>query len=367
MSGFDPSVRKKKKVDCSKLCPEWDCRQPGEFEGIWVVGEIEDGVISEASLQMLTPAKDIASKLQTWIEGVLVGGDREVLEKAAREMIYHGADKVRILYHPDLAEYSAERYALLLSREAMKVKPEVIFVAATLRGRELGPYVANTLRAGITADCTNFDVDMKTGDVVMIRPPFGAIMLAHIKTPTRRPQMGTARPNVFPVPPRDENRTGEITWIDLPDVPPKRTELLSVEKIPQTEIPIEKADYIVSGGRGVATPEMWSLLEELAKEMGAVVAGSRKAVDMGFIPHEKQVGQTGKTVKPKLYIAVGISGAAQHTFGIREAGTVVAINMDPDAPIFKAADYGIVGDAKEILPLLLEEIRRLKQEKGVSG
>ncbi|MEB3757783.1 MAG: electron transfer flavoprotein subunit alpha/FixB family protein [Desulfurococcales archaeon] len=364
---FDPSVRKKKKVDCEKLCPEWECRQPGEFEGIWVIGEIEDGKIHEASLQMLTPARDIANKLQTWIEGVLIGGDKEALEEAAKEMIYHGADKVRIIYHPDLKVYSADQYALILSEVAKQVKPEVIFVAATLRGREFGPYIANTLRAGITADCTNFDVDMKTGDVVMIRPPFGAIMLAHIKTPTRRPQMGTARPNVFPVPERDESREGEITWVELDNVPPKRTFLEEVKIIPQTEVPIEKADYIVSGGRGVATKELWSLLEELAKELGAVVAGSRKAVDMGFIPHEKQVGQTGKTVKPKLYIAVGISGAAQHTFGIREAGIVVAINKDPDAPIFKAADYGIVGDAKDILPLLIEEIRKLKQQSQKSN
>ena len=351
-------------VDCSKLCPEWGCEDVRSYRGVWVVGEVDEerGEISEYSLQLLTPGRMVADKLGVKLEGVLLGSDKAVLERAAREMIYHGADAVRILASEKLRPYVAEVYARALAKLAALRKPEVIFIAATMRGREIAPYVANTLRTGITADCTQFDVD-SDGNLVMIRPPFAAILLAYIKTPTRRPQMATARPNVFPLPPRDESRRGEIVWEDesiLADIKP-RTRLLRVRKLELKETPIEKAEYVVAGGRGVGTPEGFKMLEELASILGGVVAGSRKAVDLGLIPHEKQVGQTGKSVKAKLYIAVGISGAAQHVIGIRECRVVVAINKDPEAPIFKHADYGIVADWREVVPLLIEELRKLKE------
>ena len=358
--------RKQKKVDCSKICPEWGCRQPYEYEGVWVVGEIEEGTISEPSLQMLTPALKIASKLNTFVEGILVGYEKNVLERAAKELIYHGASRVRILVDEKrLKPYIAEVYARTIAYMADRYKPEVIFFPATMRGRELAPYVANTLRAGITADCTQFDVDEQTGDVLMIRPPFAAILLAYIKTPTRRPQIATARPNIFQAPPRDTSRRGEIIWENPSEykIPAPRTRIIKTVKLQREETPIEKAEYIVAGGRGVGTPEGFKTLKELAELLGGVVAGSRKAVDLGLIPHEKQVGQTGKSVKAKLYIAVGISGAVQHTVGIRECNVVVAINKDPDAPIFKHADYGIVGDWRQVIPALIEELRKLKEAK----
>ncbi len=361
--------RRQKKVDCDKLCPEWGCTQPYEYEGVWVVGEVDEQGITEPSLQMLTPARRIADKLETFVEGILLGSDREQLEKAAREMIYHGADRVRILASEELATYIPGVYGEAIARLAEARKPEVIFLAATMRGREIAPYVAGLLKAGITADCTQFEVDEETGDLLMIRPPFAAILLAYIKTPFRRPQIATARPNIFPLPPRDESREGEIVWENPEDYklskPP--ISLVKVEMLKRSEVPIEKAEYIVSGGRGVGTKEGFKTLEELAEILGGVVAGSRKAVDLGLIPHEKQVGQTGKSVRPKLYIAVGISGAAQHVMGIREAGLVVAINKDPDAPIFKNADYGIVADWREALPILIEELRRLKEKAGKAG
>ena len=362
------ALRSSKKVDCSKLCPEWGCRQPYEYNGVWVVGEIEEGALSEPSLQMLTPALKVAGKLETFIEGVLIGYDKPVLEKAAREFIEHGADRARILYDPiRLKPYIAEVYARAIASMADHYRPEVIFFPATMRGRELAPYVANTLRAGITADCTQFDVDEKTGDVLMIRPPFAAILLAYIKTPTRRPQIATARPNIFPVPPRNPERSGEIIW-EKPErfnIPVPRTRLVKVVEVPVEETPIEKAEYIVAGGKGVGTPDGFKMLKELARLLGGVVAGSRKAVDLGLIPPEKQVGQTGKSVKAKLYIAVGISGAAQHTVGIRECKVVVAINKDPDAPIFRHADYGIVADWRQVVPLLIEELRKLREQRGL--
>ncbi len=354
-------------VECEKLCPEWGCTDPSEYRGVWVVGELDEeaGTISEYSLQLLTPARMVADKRGTWVEGVLLGYDRGALERAAREMIYHGADRVRVLYSERLKPYNAEVYAKAIARTAERYKPEVVFFAATMRGRELAPYVANTLRTGITADCTQFDVD-KDGNLLMIRPPFAAILLAYIKTPNRRPQMATARPNVFPTPPRDESRRGEVVWEDeslLEGIRP-RARLLKVRRLERRETPIEKAEYVVAGGRGVGTPEGFRMLEELANLLGGVVAGSRKAVDLGLIPHEKQVGQTGKSVRAKLYIAVGISGAAQHVIGIRECRVVVAINKDPEAPIFRHADYGIVADWKDVVPLLIQELRKLAAERG---
>jgi electron transfer flavoprotein alpha subunit len=233
-----------------------------------------------------------------------------------------------------------------------------------MKGREIAPYIANNLRTGITADLTSIEVDKETRDIILIRPPFGAWMLAHIKTRNRKPVMGSVRPNIFPTPPRDTERKGEVIEEKIKDILKPRMEYL--EHIPiekSEEIPLEKAEIIVSGGKGLGSKEGFKLLQELADILGGVTAGSRKAVDAGWIPHERQVGQTGKTVKPNIYFAVGISGAAQHLFGIREAKRVVAINIDPDAPIFENADYGIVGDYKDVIPALIEAIKELKRNK----
>ncbi|MFP3295136.1 MAG: electron transfer flavoprotein subunit alpha/FixB family protein [Caldisphaera sp.] len=346
------------KSDCN-ICPEWDCQNLNDFKNVWVVGEVDEKGLSEPSLQMLTPANKIATKLNTKIVGLLVGHN---VKKYAREFIEYGADEVIVLDDERLSMYSPHTYARTIAELAKKYKPAVIFISATMRGRELGPYVANTLRAGITADCTDFDVDEKTKDVLLIRPPFGAVLLAYIKTPTRRPQIGTARPNVFKLPPRDPNRKGEIIEETISDIPKPKAKLVSRKTLAVNEVPIEKAELIVSGGKGLGNIEGFKLIEELASKINAAVAGSRKAVDMGWIPHEKQVGQTGKSVKPILYLAVGISGAAQHMFGIREAEVVIAINNDPSAPIFSQADYGIVGDYKQIIPALIKEIEALKKQ-----
>ncbi len=360
--------RKSKRVDCATVCPEWGCRQPGEHEGIWVVGEVEGGAISEPSLQMLTPARMVANKLGTFVEGVLLGGDEGALRAAASEMIKRGADRATVIAGRELSEYAPPAFAGAIAALAAERRPDVILLSATMRGREIAPYVASLLRAGITADCTQFDVDEDSGDLFMIRPPFAAIMLAYIKTPTRRPQIATARPNVFPVPPRDEARDGPVEVRPASSYvrAPPGMRLLRSEALRRDEVPLEKAEYVVAGGRGVGTKEGFAALEELARTLGGVVAGSRRAVDLGLVPHERQVGQTGKSVRPKLYIAVGISGAAQHVMGIREAGTVVAINIDRDAPIFRSADYGIVADWRDVIPALIREIsaRRTSPGKG---
>jgi electron transfer flavoprotein alpha subunit len=321
--------------------------------------ETTENGVSEASLQLLGKGRELADKLETYLAGIMLGYN---IRHLWREQIYYGADKVILVDDKSFEEYEPVHYAYNLALLAKKHKPEIILVPATRRGREIGPYTANTLRTGITADCTGFDIDPKTRDLIQIRPPFGAWMLAHIKTPRHRPQLATARPNTFPVPEKDENRKGELVEEKLLSKKNGLTRL--VKRIPiqrKEETPIEKADFIVAGGKGIGSKEGFKLLEELAKEIHGVTAGSRKAVDAGWIPYEKQVGQTGKSVHPLLYIAVGISGASQHVFGIREAKIVVAINNDPEAPIFKHADYGIVGDYKEIVPILIKKIREYKQ------
>ncbi len=349
------------KVNCEKLCPDWPCEQPDEFKDIWVVMETDEHGISEASLQMLTPAKKIQSKKpEEKIVAVLIGHN---IKQYAEIPIKHGADKVIVVDDERLKTYYPRVYGQVIVDLAKKYKPAVILVSATMKGREMGPYIANTLRTGITADCTDFDVDEKTGDVLMIRPPFAAIMLAYIKTPFRRPQMGTARPNVFPVPPYDESRTGEIIEEKLETIMDPGMQLVNYVPVKREEVLIEKAEIIVSVGKGIGSMDGVKLAEKLASLLGGVVAGSRKAVDAGFVDPERQVGQTGKSVKPVLYFAIGISGAAQHMLGVREAGRIVAINIDPEAPIFKQSDYGVVGDYRPILEALIEELQQLK-EKG---
>lgn len=345
-------------MECDKLCPEWPCERPEEYKNVWVVIEADEGQISEASLQMLTPGRQIANKLRESLVGVLIGHG---VSHLAEIPIKYGADKVIVVDSEELKTYYPRVYGSVVVELARKYKPSVILVAGTRRGREFAPYIANTLRAGITADCTDFDVDEKTGEVLLIRPPFAAILLAYIKTPLRRPQIGTARPNVFPVPQRDDSRRGEIIYENVKIEPERKMKLLSRTRIEKEEVGVEKAEVIVSGGRGIGGPEGFKLLERLAALLNGTIGGSRKAVDAGWVDHERQVGQTGKAVKPVLYLAVGISGSAQHMLGVREAQRIIAINSDPEAPIYSQADYSVVGDYREIVPALIEELERIRK------
>ncbi len=346
------------------VCSEWPEIKLDEYKGVWVGALVEEGEINEATLQLIGAARELADKLETYVGVALVGYK---VRDLAKEPIYYGADKVFVVDDERLATYYPPTYGTVIHRLAEKYKPEVLLIPATLKGREMAPYIANTFRTGITADLTSMDVDPKTKEVILIRPPFGGYMLAHIVTRTRRPVMGSVRPNIFSTPQRDETRQGEIIE-ERVEVPEPRGIRL-IERVPiekKEEIPIEKAEIIVSGGKGLGSKDGFKLLKELADLLGGVIAGSRKAVDAGWIDHDHQVGQTGKAVKPNVYFAVAISGAAQHVFGIREAKRVVAINIDPDAPIFESADYGIVGDYKEVIPAIIEAIKEMKQQ-GKAG
>ena len=326
-----------------------------ECKGVMIFAECLDGSVNEVSLQLLTPGRKIAGKLGVETTMVVFAPQDSKLTEAP---IFYGADRVILVDDPRLKTYYPNVYGDVLVQIVEREKPELLLIAGTLRGREMAPYVANTLETGITADCTGFEVDEVTKDVLQIRPPFGATQLAHIRTPKRRPQMATVRPNVFELPPRDEARKGLVKLESGLNIPQPTIELVSSQEVKKEEIAIEKARVLVSGGKGVGSREGLGLVEELASEFDGVVAGSRKAVDAGWITHERQVGQTGKTVKPTLYVAVGISGSAQHVFGIREAKVVAAINTDPEAPIFESADYGIVGDYREIVPAIIDRIKR---------
>ena len=331
-----------------------------ECRGVMIFAESLGDSVNEVSLQLITPARKIAEKLGVKTTIVLFGPQSAT---TVSEPFHYGADKVIVVEHPMLATYYPDVYGSVLVQVVRRERPELLLIAGTLRGRELAPYVANVLGTGITADCTGFEVDEATRDVLQIRPPFGATMLAHIKTPKHRPQMATVRPNIFQLPPCDRSKKGEVVIEEGIEVPRSSMELLSSQETKKDEVAIEKAHVLVSGGKGVGSREGFKLLESLASELDGVIAGSRKAVDAGWIAHERQVGQTGKAVKPTLYLAVGISGSAQHVFGIREAKVVAAINMDPDAPMFESADYGVIGDFREVVPAMLDQMNTSKEHR----
>ena len=351
-------------MSTSRICPEWPQVNKNEYRGIWVYVEHQNGVIKDGSLQLIGKARELASKVNVGVTAVMVG---HKLGDLVKEPIYYGADRVVYVDDEALAVYMPHVYASVIVNLVNKYKPEVVLFAATKRGRELAPYVANTLRAGITADCTDLDIDVKTRDLDQVRPTYGGNILAHIRTPTRRPQLASVRPNVFPTPPRDTSRKGEVIREVINNLPRPNGSLISIKPVTKGDSdlpPVEKADIVVAAGRGVGGPEGVKLLVELAKAIGGTVGGSKKVTDAGWLPVDRQIGQTGKTVRPTLYIGVGVSGAIQHIFGMKESKIIVAINSDPNAPIFEYADYGIVGDYRQVIQALLELLNQRRAGKG---
>jgi electron transfer flavoprotein alpha subunit len=328
-----------------KICSEWNPVNKNEYKGIWVYVEYVNGVIKDGSLQLIGKARELASKINTDVTAIMVGNN---LGDVVKEPIYYGADRVVYVDHPALSKYIPHVYANVIVQLANKYKPEIILFAATKRGRELAPYVANSLRTGITADCTELDVDPKTRDLDQVRPTYGGNILAHIRTPSRRPQLASVRPNVFPTPPRDTSRSGEIISETLNSIPSINGQGL-VEERP------------VVAGRGVGGVDGVKLLTELARLLGGTIGGTKKVVDAGWLNADRQVGQTGKTIRPTLYIGVGVSGAIQHIFGMKESKIIVAINSDPNAPIFQYADYGVVGDYREVVKELIELLKSRRE------
>ena len=332
-----------------------------DYQDIWVLIETSQGKAAGVGLELLAPGAELAHRLGQRVAAVILGAHNSEAERAAAA---YGADVIYSVEDPAYAHYSTDAYTYGMAALVEKYHPSILMIGATIIGRDLGPRLSCRLRTGLTADCTSLDVDAESGILSWTRPAFGGNLMAAIQCENTRPQMGTVRPGVFKKVPPDWERIAEVIRERLP-VPGGVVRTTLVESIQETAaelVRLEDAETIVSGGRGLGKAENFSCIRELAEVLGGAVGASRAAVDAGWIPHVHQVGQTGKTVAPKVYIACGISGAIQHLAGMSGSECIVAINKDPDAPIFGVADYGIVGDLFQVIPAMVKEIKRLKAE-----
>ena len=329
-----------------------------EYKNVWVYVEVFGGKAKNVGLEIIGPGKKIAEATGDKVVAVFVGNDTDDAIKAA---VSYGADQIISVGGSDYAEYSAECYTYALEQLVLKYKPAAFLFGATSNGRELAPRLAARLKTGVSADCTNIELG-DSGSILWTRPVYSGRMLSVIECAEARPQIGTIRPGIFKRGEPDMARTAEIVKEEIA-LPAGILCAAIIEKLTESgegAVKLEDAEVIVSGGRGLGKPENFSLVKDLADVLGGVVGASRAAVDAGWIPHAHQVGQTGKTVGPKIYIACGISGAIQHLAGMSGSDTIIAINRDADAPIFEIADYGIVGDLKVVLPAFTEAVKKLK-------
>lgn len=328
------------------------------YKGIMVFGEVRDDKLSNVAIELISKARELADQIKTKVIAVIIG---EKIGELAKEAIAYGTDKVILVDDPTVKEYRNDSHSKILFDLINDQKPEIVLIGATSIGRELAARIAVRLNTGLTADCTGLDLDMERRILLQTRPAFGGNLMATIECPFNRPQMSTVRPKVMKIGKRNEKRKGEIINLK-PGITESeiRTKIKNIIRQQQGEINLEEAEIIVSGGRGLHKPENFYIIKELAALLGAAVGASRATVDAGWIEAHHQVGQTGKTVAPKLYIACGISGAIQHLAGMQTSDVIVAINKDPDAPIFNVATYGIVGDLFEVVPALISEIKKVK-------
>ncbi|HRR95650.1 MAG TPA: FAD-binding protein [Candidatus Ratteibacteria bacterium] len=350
---------------CIKNCPEQALYKEekeikidtSDYKGIWFFAETREKGISSVSYEMLSACLKLKEKLNEEISGVLLGGD---VSSFASQLIERGCDNVYIVENEKLQTFKEQTFADAFSKLIKKYKPSIVIAAATMIGRSFIPFTAARIKTGLTADCTDIDIDEETGLLVQTRPTFGGNLMARIICKNHRPQMATIRPKIFSPAEVIDGKEGKIIKENIEIDIEENVEVIGRERV-ENVVDLQEAEIIISGGRGIKAAENFSLIRELAGLLGAAVGSSRAAVDSGWIPYPHQVGQTGKTVKPKIYIACGISGAIQHLAGMQTSDYIIAINKDPDAPIFKVANLGIVGDVFEILPLL---IKKLKQIKG---
>jgi electron transfer flavoprotein alpha subunit len=331
-----------------------------KYQDAWIVVEIKDGNVRNVSYELLKKAKELADELNQEACVLLLGDN---VKRFTQEFSKRGAKKIYIAEHEALKDYYTETYASVITGIISKYNPNIVLYPATINGRDLAPRVAATLELGLTADCTGLSI--RDGLLLQTRPAFGGNIMADIICPVTRPQMATVRPNVMDMAQIQDNSNAEIIEIpvkvDLKNLKVKTKEIIKGTAA-ECGIPVCEADTIVSGGRGVGNKENFKLLEDLAKVLNAAVGASRAAVDLGWIPKSQQVGQSGNTVSPKIYIACGISGTIQHLVGMKSSDIIIAINKDPEAPIFQFANYGIVGDLCEILPLLTKTLEKRLSE-----
>ena len=339
-----------------------------EYKGVFVFAQQVDGEVSGIAYELLGKAKDLARDLNAEVTAVLLGYGVKGLADSLAE---YGADKVIVVDDPELKDYRTEPYTHALASVINEYKPDIMLVGATAIGRDLGPRVSARVKTGLTADCTvleigNFPINavpgkedqQKHNQLLMTRPAFGGNTIATIACPDNRPQMATVRPGVMQKIAKIEGAKANVEEFNPGFTPDnKYVEIMEVVKSVSETVDIMDAKILVSGGRGVGSAENFKILEDLAEALGGEVSCSRAVVDNGWKPKDLQVGQTGKTVRPQVYFAIGISGAIQHVAGMEESDIIIAINKDPDAPIFDVADYGIVGDLNKIVPLLTEQLK----------
>ncbi|UCC95677.1 MAG: electron transfer flavoprotein subunit alpha [Candidatus Omnitrophota bacterium] len=331
------------------------------YKDVWVFVERERGKIAGASYELLGKARELARDLGSKVVAVFLG---HKIREAAESLIFKGADKVILVQRQELDHYISENYAHILAHLIAKYKPEVFLAGATTTGRSLVSRIAVRIHTGLTADCTGLDIDKENRLLVQTRPAFGGNIMAQIISPNHRPQMATVRHKVMKELEEDTSRRGEIVEevIDSKFLD-ERIQFIKFIQEEASTVNLSEADIIISGGRGLQEAKNFALIEEFAHTLGAAVGASRAAVDNGWIPYSHQVGQTGRTVAPKMYVACGISGQIQHLVGMQSSKIIVAINKDPDAPIFKVANYGIVGDLFTIIPLLTKKFKNALHQK----
>ncbi|MDM0497915.1 electron transfer flavoprotein subunit alpha/FixB family protein [Clostridium perfringens] len=330
-----------------------------DFNGVWVFAEQREGQLQKVSLELLGEGRKIADKLGSKLTALLIGSK---VQNLVEDLSRHGADEVLVVDAPELEHYTTDGYTKAICELANAKKPNIIFIGATFIGRDLGPRVAARLETGLTADCTSLDVDVESGDLLATRPAFGGNLMATIVCPDHRPQMATVRPGVFEKLPLGEN-DATVENVDVKfnsnDI---RTKIVEIIKEHKDIVDISEANVLVAGGRGIGSEENFKMLKELAEVMNGSIAASRAAVEKGWVDKDYQVGQTGKTVRPNIYVACGISGAIQHAAGMQDSDMIIAINKDANAPIMKIADYAIVGDVNKVVPEFIAQLKAMKEE-----
>lgn len=333
-----------------------------EYRGVWVFIEQNDGKIEGVSLELLGAGRKLADKLEVPLSGVLLGYE---IKSLSREVIAYGADQVYVIDHEVMKDYRTESYMKAVIHLAEKYKPEIFLYGATSNGKDLASAVATDLSTGLTADTTMLDVEVEKRLLEASRPAFGGNIMATILCKKHRPQMATVRPKVMKAMEPNPDRHGEV--IEEPITlreDDMRTKVIKIVKDVTKKVNLAEAHVVVAGGKGMGDLQNFQLIHELADTIGATVGGTRDVVEAGWLPHEQQVGQTGETITPKIYFAIGISGAIQHVVGMKNSEFIIAINKDPQAPIFDVATYGIVGDALEIVPKLIKEFKEARERGG---
>ncbi|MFX0034110.1 MAG: FAD-binding protein [Candidatus Hermodarchaeota archaeon] len=356
---------------CIEACPEEAIslerddikehkRDISQFKGVWVVAEHYKNKIQNVSFQLLSKGRELADLLQVNLSFIILGAD---FDDKLKEFSQYGMDETIYIKSPILKDYYSDLYTKIITELVLENKPEIILIGATPTGRDFAPRVAKRLNAGLTADCTGLEINNETRDLLQTRPTYGGTIMATIRTPSSRPQMATVRAGIFKMPEKVKKNV-DIRILDY-EFKEKDSVSKIVKVISKTKnsVNLEDAKIIVAGGRGVGSREKFRIIEELAEVLEAELGGSRITVELNWLDPDRQIGQTGKTVAPKLYIACGISGAIQHIVGMQNSEIIVAINKDPNAPIFNWAHYGIVGDLHEIVPELIQEFKKLKSEE----